>query len=112
VHDCKREARIYSSSFYYHRAGPALTVVAALFGAGQMESFSKHVQQGGAVIDIERNSLPIDYQVYLAVRRAAVPAVPMSTWRRDNSIPAPLTVGFIRFINVSVTVLVAEAGRA
>src|SRR5262245_6566264 len=46
LHDGKREARKDTSSVDEHRAGAALTVVAALLGSGEAEIFAKSIEQG------------------------------------------------------------------
>ena len=52
-----------------HRAGAALTLVAALLGAGQIETLAQRVEQGGAVVDGQRVLLAVDVQGDGAGRR-------------------------------------------
>ncbi len=51
IHDGKRQARIDALAVYQHRAGPARTLVAPLFGAGQREPLPQHIQNRQAGID-------------------------------------------------------------
>jgi hypothetical protein len=47
VHDGERETRIDAHSVHEHRAGPALTVVASLLGAGQAEILTQSIEKCG-----------------------------------------------------------------
>jgi hypothetical protein len=60
LRDREGEARIYPGAVYDYGACAALAVVAALFGAGQLEAFPQEVEQGDAGIEIELLALSIN----------------------------------------------------
>ncbi len=47
-----------------HSACTALTMVASLFRASQMQMLAQSVEQRGAVVDFDTAALPIDFQRY------------------------------------------------
>ena len=60
VHDGERETRVDPASVDQHGARAALTVVAALLGAGQMQVLSQRVEQRRAQIELELDGLTVD----------------------------------------------------
>ena len=54
MHDRKRETGVDAPTIDNHRAGAALTVVAAFLGAGQMQMLAQRVEQGGPCVEFER----------------------------------------------------------
>src|SRR5262249_672396 len=53
LHHRKGQAGIDAPSIEQHRAGAALAVITALFGAGEVEVFAQSVEQGGPWREIE-----------------------------------------------------------
>src|SRR5207237_1095320 len=51
VHGGEAKTRIHAPTIDVHRARTALTVIASLFGAGQMQMFTQTIEQSGARID-------------------------------------------------------------
>jgi hypothetical protein len=53
LHDRQRQAGIDAAAVDQNRAGAALPMVAALFGAGQTEMVAQRIEQGGPRSDFE-----------------------------------------------------------
>jgi hypothetical protein len=66
MHDRQREAGINAPAVDDDRAGAALTVVAALLGAGEVEMLALCVEQGRSGIDVEIVSRAVNAQRHLA----------------------------------------------
>jgi hypothetical protein len=62
VHHGKREARIYALPVHMHRAGSALTVIASLLRAGQVQVLPQAIQQRGPRIEAKDATLPVHPQ--------------------------------------------------
>jgi len=64
VHDREREARVHPLTVYMHSAGTALSVIAALLGAGEVQILAETVEQRRARIEIHRVLLSIYLESY------------------------------------------------
>ncbi len=62
VHDGEGEAGVYAATINVDGARSALTVVAALLGAGQSKVLSQAVEEGGARIELEDVGLAVDLE--------------------------------------------------
>src|SRR5262249_32629390 len=60
VHDSKVETREHAPAVHVHGACTALSVIAALLGAGQCQRLAETIQQGGARIDPQRMVPAVD----------------------------------------------------
>ena len=67
--DREHQAGVDAAAVEQDGAGAALAVVAALLGAGQIEVLAQGVEQGGAVVDVERGaSSPLIRSAISAIR--------------------------------------------
>lgn len=64
VHDRQGQARHHTFSVEMDGAGAACALVAALFRAGEPDAFTQHVQQRGAVVDVDHTLLAVDAHPY------------------------------------------------
>src|SRR4029450_3666207 len=69
VHDREREARVDPAAVDQHRAGAALSVVAALFGTRQVEMFAQRVEQRRTRVQVEVPHTTVDGQCDLCLVR-------------------------------------------
>jgi hypothetical protein len=72
VHDGQAQAAVDPPAVDHDRAGPALAVVAALLGAGQLPVLAQGVQQGGAVVQVQLVGLAVDLQRHRRARGRAL----------------------------------------
>jgi hypothetical protein len=63
MHHGEGEAGIDSASIHVDRAGPALAVIASLFGSKKTEIFAQGVEQSYARFDLELMELSVDFQL-------------------------------------------------
>ena len=78
---CQRQTRIYATAANQHGAGPALSVVAALLGAGKPEVLPQHVEQSRARIQREALFDAVDGHVH---RPTGYPWIARQHRRRDR----------------------------
>ena len=71
-HDCKRQAGNNAPAINQHRAGAALTLVTALFRAGQVKMLAQHIEQCRPRIERERMLRPVHGDIHGNRARCAV----------------------------------------
>jgi hypothetical protein len=55
MHDGEGQAAVHAAAVDVHRACAALAVIAALFGAGEVDALAEGIEQGGADVEIPQN---------------------------------------------------------